>query len=90
MFCFVIATVFVLGKAEQRTLSVNEQGISTHVGSVDEQVRWAGVKEVKDTGTYILFVAKFGNSFFVPSRAFRGSDERRQFLSEVRRWHYAA
>jgi hypothetical protein len=87
MLCFVIAMVFVRGKAEERTLSVNEHGISTQIGSIDAQLPWAKVKEVKDSGTYILIVGRTGNSFFVPSRAFRGAEQRNEFLSEVRRWH---
>lgn len=90
MFCFVIAMVFVRGKTEERTLSVSEQGISTKIGSIDAQLPWTKVKEVKDSGSYILIVGRFGNSFFVPSRAFHGPDERIQFLSDVRRWHLAA
>ena len=90
MFCFVIAMVFVRGKTEERTLSVSEKGISTQIGSIDAQLPWTKVKEVKDSGTYILIVGRSGNSFFVPSRAFRGDNERTEFLSEVRRWHLAA
>lgn len=90
MFCFVIAMVFVRGKTEERTLSVSEQGISTQIGSLDAQLPWTRVKEVKDSGTYILIVGRSGNSFFVPSRAFSGTRERAEFLSEIRRWHRTA
>ena len=90
MFCFVIAMVFVRGKTEERTLSVSEQGISTQIGSLDAQLPWTRVKEVKDSGTYILIVGRSGNSFFVPSRAFSGTRERSEFLSEIRRWHRTA
>lgn len=90
MFCFVIARVFVRGKTEERTLSVSEHGISTQMGSIDARLTWTNVKEVKDSGTYILIIGHTGNSFFVPSRAFRGVEERTEFLSEIRRWHRAA
>lgn len=90
MFCFVIAMVFVRGKTAERTLSVSEHGISTQIGSIDAEVPWAKVKEVKDSGSYILIVGRSGNSFFVPSRAFSGAAERNQFLSEIRRWHRTA
>jgi hypothetical protein len=90
MFCFVIARVFVRGKTEERTLSVSEQGISTEIGALDAQLPWTRVKEVKDSGTYILIVGHSGNSFFVPSRAFRGAEERAEFLCEIRRWHRTA
>lgn len=90
MFCFVIAMVFVRGKTQERTLTVSAQGISTQIGSMDAQVPWSKVKEVKDSGTYILIVGRTGNSFFVPSRAFRGPEERDRFLSEIRLWHRTA
>ena len=82
--------VFVRGKTEERTLSVNEHGISTQIGSIDTRLAWTNVKEVKDSGTYILIVGRSGNSIFVPSRAFRGPRERAEFLSKIRRWHRAA
>ena len=87
MFCFVIGMVFVRGKTEERTLSVSEGGISTQIGTMDAQLPWTKVKEVKDSGTYILIVGNSGNSFFVPSRAFEGKEERTKFLSQIRRWH---
>jgi len=90
MFCFVIAMVFVRGKTEERTLSVSERGISTQIGSMDAQLPWSKVKEVKDSGTYILIVGRTGNSFFVPARAFRDGAQRHEFLSEIRRWHRTA
>jgi hypothetical protein len=90
MFCFVIAMVFVRGKTEERTLSISEHGISTQIGSIDAQLPWTKVKEVKDSGTYILIVGRSGNSFFVPSRTFRGAEQRKEFLSEIRRWHRTA
>ena len=60
------------------------------MGSIDARLTWTNVKEVKDSGTYILIIGHSGNSFFVPSRAFRGVEERTEFLSEIRRWHRAA
>jgi hypothetical protein len=89
MFCFVIANVFVGGKKKERTLSVSEQGISSQIGSMDAQLSWTKVKEVRDAGTYILIVGRTGNSFFVPSQAFHGVEERDRFMSEVRRWQCA-
>jgi hypothetical protein len=90
MFCFVIAMVFVRGKTSERTLSVSEQGISTQIGSIDAELPWTKVKEVKDSGAYILIVGKTGNSFFVPSRAFHDREQRRQFLAQVTQWRLAA
>jgi len=71
-------------------MSVSEYGILTQIGSIDARMTWSNVKEVRDSGTYILIVGHSGNSFFVPSRAFRGAEERRELLSEIRRWHGAA
>lgn len=90
MFSFVIGRIFVRGKTTERTLSVSEQGIFSDADNIQARLPWTSVKEVKDSGTYILIEGRSGNSFFVPSGAFRGSDERKQFLSEIRRWHRAA
>jgi YcxB-like protein len=90
MFCLVVVMIFVRGKTAERTLSVTEQGFSTQIGSINAQRPWTKVKEIKDAGSYILIVSKSGNSFFVPSRAFSGPDERNQFLSDIRHWHASA
>jgi len=74
MFCLVVVMVFARGKTAERTLSVTEQGFSTKIGSINAQRPWTKVKEIKDSGSYILIVSKSGNSFFVPSRAFSGPD----------------
>jgi hypothetical protein len=90
MFSLVIGMVFICGKTAERTLSVSEEGVSTQIESIDARLPWSKVKEVKDSGTYILIVGRSGNSFFVPLQAFHGAEERREFLSEIRRWHRAA
>ena len=90
MFRFVIARIFVRGRTAERTLLVNEQGIFFDADNIDARLPWASVKEVRDSGTYILIEGRWGNSFFVPSGAFRGAEERKRFLSAIRRWHRAA
>ena len=90
MFCLVVVMVFLRGKTAERTLSVSEQGLSTQIGSMNAQRPWSQVKEIQDSGSYILIVSKSGNSFFVPSRAFSGPDERNQFLSAIVHWHRSA
>lgn len=89
-FCFICLWVFIRGKTAERRLTVAEEGISTEIGSIKAQLPWTRVKEVKDTGLYILIVGKSGNAFFVPSRAFSGSDQRNEFLIGINRWRRTA
>jgi hypothetical protein len=90
MFCLLVAMVFVRGKTGERTLSVNEEGLSTEIGSIKAQLPWKKIKDVRDAGRYILIVGLTGNAFFIPFRAFDGSDQRNQFLSEIDRWRNIA
>jgi hypothetical protein len=85
-FCFLVLWVFIRAKTSERTLSASEEGLSTTIGSLNGKVPWAKVKNVVDAGRYILIVGRSGNAFFIPTRAFSGSDQRTQFLSEIEGW----
>jgi hypothetical protein len=88
--CGVFALVYFRAKTAERTLSISEWGISTEIGALKGERPWNKIKQVETTASYILIVGASGNSFFIPSRAFSGSDQRNQFLSEVARWHRPA
>ena len=85
-FCLLVVWIFIRAKTSERTLNTSEEGISTVIGSLKGEVPWAKVKDVADAGRYILILGKSGNAFFIPTRAFSGSDQRKQFLSEIDRW----
>jgi hypothetical protein len=86
-FCSVVGIVFARAKTEERTLSVSQSGISTQIGSIRGERPWSKVQEIKISGSYILIVGTTGNSFFIPARAFSGSNQRDEFVSEVKNWH---
>lgn len=88
-FLFMPLWIFLRGKTDKRTLNVSQQGISTAIGSLKGQVPWSKVKVVTDTGRYVLIVARTGNAFFIPGRAFSGPDQYAQFIEQVNQWRNA-
>ncbi len=89
MFCFYLFHVFIRGKTDERTMRVSEKGIWTAIGSHVIEVPWEKVKIVADAGRFVVIVRTSGNAFFIPNRAFSGTEQRAQFLEETDRWRKA-
>jgi hypothetical protein len=91
VFFFLFAFwIFLRAKTEERTLTISGFGIITRMGDLPGEVPWAKVKEVKDSGNYLIVVGTSGNAFFIPLRAFDGVAHRNLFLAEVNRLRESA
>ena len=78
-------------KREERTLIVGPGGLETTIGKKSGRRNWREIGAVTDTGTHVVFaVAKTGNAFLVPYRAFAGDAERSEFLRRVAIWRDAS
>jgi hypothetical protein len=86
VFSFSLFLVFALGKTAERILTVSQDGITTQIGSLKGKISWSKVKSVSKVGSEILIVGASGNAFFIPDRAFLGSEHVAEFLHEVARW----
>lgn len=78
--------VFIRGKTAKRTLTVSRDGISTEIGRLKGQVPWGKVRLVTDTPEFVLIARTNGNAFFIPHRAFTGTEHRGRFLTEIKAW----
>jgi len=83
---FVSLSVLLRGKTARRTLRVSRDGISTKIGRLKGQVPWGKVKLVKDTPGFVLIARTNGNAFFIPNRAFSGTEHRSRFLAQIKVW----
>jgi hypothetical protein len=77
-------------KPQTRTLTVDEQGIATEIGSKSGTRSWREIRSVADEDGAIVIVGKNKNAFIVPARAFESDAERVDFLNYSRAVFQAA
>ncbi len=91
LFAFFAAYPQFSYKREERVIVFNAQGIDTRIGTKTAHRDWREIASVTDIGTHVVFtVAKSGNAFLVPARAFSDSKLRRFLLEHVASWRAAA
>ena len=83
---FIPLWIFVRAKTAQRILTISRDGISTEIGRLRGQIPWDKVKIVKETPQFVLISRSNGNAFFIPQRAFSGSEHQRRFVSALTDW----
>jgi hypothetical protein len=54
--CLLTLWIFLRAKTGERTLTISSLGILTSISRLRGEVPWARVKEVRDTGNYLLVV----------------------------------
>ena len=89
IFFLLLAWVFFRAKTSERTLTISGEGICTEIGRIKANYPWARVKEIQDTGSYVVVVSRIGNAFFIPMRAFADSKGRLEFLDALHRYSNA-
>ncbi|MGC1374815.1 MAG: YcxB family protein [Anaerolineales bacterium] len=83
----VPALSFLTAKTQKRTLSINQEGIETKIGSQQGKIAWKAVDSVVATKDRILITGKSANVFTIPSGAFASDDLRNQFIELVTQYH---
>jgi hypothetical protein len=90
LFAALIAYPQLAYKPLERQLTVNAAGIDTTRGTRSDHRAWKDIAAITDAGSHIaLVVAKTGNAFLVPNRAFADAEARRIFLHAATEWHGA-
>jgi len=70
----------VMFKPQERTLTVNENGLDTKIGKKEAHIGWNEISRVAETHDTILIIRKrTGNALIIPKRAFRSEQEREAF-----------
>jgi hypothetical protein len=90
---FIIAGVFGLGlflalivvsifttKIGKRTLSIDQDGIKTKIGSQEGVLPWKMISSIMNQNNRVLILGRKGNVFLIPSSAFTDADERTRFV----------
>ena len=72
-------------KPQRRTLTVDDDGLRTAIGTQSGEVQWSDFATVTEDGGNIVLTRKNGNAFVVPPRAFESAAMRGEFLAFVRR-----
>jgi hypothetical protein len=86
VFCFFVFMVFVQARTQERTLRVSPLGIATWIGTRSANIPWTKITTVKSVGRHLLIVRSTGNSFLIPMRAFRDTDQCTEFVEVTRSW----
>lgn len=85
---FVISFPQLMYKQQERTLSVNMQGIHTTIGSKKGDIPWTEIEDIDSKGSSIFLERKkTGNTFTIPDRAFKSVDDKTEFLTSTIGWH---
>jgi len=83
---FILLLPFVLRlftKPQQRTLTVDAQGIHTTIGTQSGSVPWSNVADLVHTTEFIFIIGQTGNSFLIPNRVFPTPTARQAFLNTI-------
>ena len=71
---------FLTAKTQRRTLSINQEGIETKIGSQQGKILWKAVDSVVSTQDRVFITGKNANTFTIPASAFSSSELRGQFV----------
>lgn len=71
---------------EQRTLTIEPEGIQTTIGKRHGELPWRAIERVAPEGDRIYLVGRSQNSFIVPDHAFSSAEERAEFLRLATQW----
>lgn len=74
-------------KPELRTISVDQHGVSTKVGTWHAVIPWKDIVRIAPGADGIYIEGNNGNAFIVPNRAFITPQRRVEFLESVAQWH---
>ena len=88
---FFVAYPQIAFKNEERVLVAGPSGIDSTIGAKSAHRDWSEIGTIEDAGYGIaIAVARTGNAFVVPNRAFADAALRAAFLRSVTQWHAQA
>jgi hypothetical protein len=77
-------------KRAVRTLTINADGLTTSIGKISATRLWKELKSIDERDGTIVITGKNRSAFIVPSRAFSGNAEQREFYDAALQWHTRA
>ena len=70
-------------KPQKRTLSIDEQGITTTIGDISKSVPWKDIANVSVDQNNLIIQNRNLNAFIIPQRAFETDEARQGFKNFV-------
>ena len=70
-------------KPQERTLSVDEEGLTTSIGQLSKSIPWAEIAEAKIAGDELIIQSRNLNAFIIPKRAFVTIEAQQNFANFV-------
>ena len=70
-------------KSQERTLSIDEQGITTTIGHIAKSVPWKDIANVSVNQDNLIIQNRNLNAFIIPQRAFETDEARQGFANFV-------
>jgi hypothetical protein len=87
VFCtFSVVFSQLAFKSAERTLTLDEQGWSTQIGTKTGARKWNDTTPIYEQSGAIVIAYENGNALIIPKRAFTSDAERSKFLLDVRGW----
>lgn len=86
--CGVLAMIpQIMFKPQTRTISFDEKGFTTKIGTKSGERSWEEIERIEDSGNLLLIVGKTQSMMAIPDRAFQSHIDRSAFLEAIRNWH---
>jgi hypothetical protein len=87
VFLFFTLYPQAMFKSQERTLEIGAGGIDTEIGGKRAHRDWNEIASISEKiGMIVFLVARTGNAFLVPDRAFANSGERATYLNQAQNW----
>ena len=77
---------YLTAKTQKRTLSINQEGIETKIGTQGGKIPWQAVDSIATTEDHIFITGRNANAFTIPASAFANPDLRNQFIEFARQY----
>lgn len=92
LVCIVTFPIYpqIKFKPSIRTLTIDEQGISTAIGTKSGRKSWKEVELIENRNDSVVITGKNKNAFIIPPRAFEDNETRELFIENANVWHKAA
>jgi hypothetical protein len=73
-------------KPDERMLRIRPGGVSTTIGHKSGDIPWTAVERIVAEKDFVYIIGVSGNAFGVPSRAFEGDAQRKEFVELATAW----
>ena len=81
---------FVTAKTQKRSMSIDQQGIETQIGSKKGEIPWTAIAKVTESNDRIVITGKNANAFTIPASAFLNKEKQTEFFNLAKNYLVAS